>query len=70
MIWNKVDLVLASKQRTEVFILAKENRTIKEIEGKAEETKNVKRILKDLKKQGLIKINKEKIKLTKTGKKH
>jgi len=69
MIWDKVGFVLASKQRTEVFLLAKENRTTKEIESKAKETKNVKRILKDLKKQGLIEINKEKIELTKTGRK-
>jgi hypothetical protein len=47
MIWNKVSFVLASKQRTEVFRLAIENQTIEEIESKAKETKNVKRILKD-----------------------
>jgi predicted methyltransferase len=68
MIWNKVGFVLASKQRTEVFRLAIENQTIEEIEGKAKETKNVVRILKDFEREGLIKIEKEKIKLTKLGK--
>jgi predicted methyltransferase len=68
MIWNKVGFVLASKQRTEVFRLAIENQTIKEIESKVKETKNVKRILKDFEREGLIKIEKEKIELTKLGK--
>jgi predicted methyltransferase len=68
MIWNKVGFVLASKQRTEVFRLAIENQTIEEIESRAKETKNVKRILKDFEREGLIKIEKEKIKLTNLGK--
>jgi predicted methyltransferase len=68
MIWNKVGFVLASKQRTEVFRLAIENQTIEEIESKAKETKNVKRILKDFECEGLIKIEKGKIKLTNLGK--
>jgi len=68
MIWNKVGFVLASKQRTEVFRLAIENQTIEEIKSKVKETKNVKRILKDFEREGLIKIEKEKIKLTKLGK--
>jgi len=68
MIWNKVGFVLASKQRTEVFHLAIENQTIEEIESKAKETKNIKRILKDFEREGLIKIEKEKIELTKLGK--
>ena len=68
MIWNKVGFVLASRQRIEVFRLAIENQTIEEIESKARETKNIKRILKDFEREGLIKIEKEKIKLTKLGK--
>jgi predicted methyltransferase len=68
MIWNKVGFVLASRQRTEVFRLAIENQTIEEIESKARETKNIKRILKDFEREGLIKIEKEKIKLTNLGK--
>jgi len=68
MIWNKLGFVLASKQRTEVFRLAIESQTIEEIESKAKETKNIKRILKDFEREGLIKIEKEKIKLTKLGK--
>jgi len=68
MIWDKVGFVLASKQRTEVFRLAIENQTIEEIESKVRETKNVKRILKDFEREGLIKIEKEKIELTELGK--
>ena len=68
MIWDKVGFVLASKQRTEVFRLAIENQTIEEIESKAKETKNIKRILKDFEREGLIKIEKEKIELTNLGK--
>jgi predicted methyltransferase len=68
MIWNKVGFVLASKQRTEIFRLVIENQTIGEIESKAKETKNVKRILKDFEREGLIKIEKGKIKLTNLGK--
>jgi predicted methyltransferase len=68
MIWNKVGFVLASKQRTEVFRLAIENQTIEEIKSKAKETKNIKRILRDFEREGLIKIEKEKIELTKLGK--
>jgi predicted methyltransferase len=68
MIWNKVGFVLASKQRTEVSSLAIENQTIEEIESKVKETKNVKRILKDFECEGLIKIEKGKIELTKLGK--
>ena len=68
MIWNKVGFVLASRQRTEVFRLAIENQTIEEIKSKVKETKNVERILKDFECEGLIKIEKEKIKLTKLGK--
>jgi len=68
MIWDKVGFVLASKQRTEVFRLAIKNQTIEEIESKAKETKNVERILKDFEREGLIKIEKEKIKLTNLGK--
>jgi predicted methyltransferase len=67
MIWNKVGFVLASKQRTEVSSLAIENQTIEEIESKVKETKNVKRILKDFECEGLIKIEKGKIELTKLG---
>jgi predicted methyltransferase len=67
MIWDKVGFVLASKQRTEVFRLAIENQTIEEIESKAKETKNVKRILKDFEREGLIKMEKGKIKLTNLG---
>jgi hypothetical protein len=40
MIWNKIGFVLASKQRTEVFRLAIENQTIKEIH-KINEGKNI-----------------------------
>jgi predicted methyltransferase len=68
MIWNKVGFVLASKQRTEIFRLAIENQTIEEIESKARETKNVERILKDFEREGLIKIEKGKVKITKLGK--
>jgi len=68
MVWDKIGFVLASKQRTEVFRLAIENQTIEEIESKAKETKNVKRILKDFEREGLIKIEKGKIELTKLGK--
>jgi len=68
MVWDKVGFVLASKQRIEVFRLAIENQIIKEIESKAKNTKNVKRILKDFEREGLIKIEKGKIELTKLGK--
>jgi hypothetical protein len=56
MIWDKVGFVLASTQRQEIFKLIKECKVIKEIESKAKITKNVKRILKDFEKEGLIKI--------------
>jgi predicted methyltransferase len=68
MIWNKVGFILASRQRIEVFRLAIESQTIEEIESKARETKNIKRILKDFEHEGLIKIEKGKIKLTNLGK--
>jgi predicted transcriptional regulator len=70
MIWNKVGFVLASTQRREVFNLIKGCRTIDEIELKVRITTftGVKRILKDFEKEGLIKIDGNKIQLTKMGK--
>jgi len=70
MNWNKVGFVLASKQRTELFLLTKECKTVDEIELKVRITSftGVKRILKDFEKEGLIKIEENKIELTKLGK--
>jgi len=68
MIWDKAGFVLASKQRQEIFKLIEECKTIKEVESKAKITKNVKRILKDFEKEGLIKIENGKIELTEIGK--
>jgi predicted transcriptional regulator len=61
---------LASKQRREVLNLLKECRTIDEIELKVRITAftGVKRILKDFEKEGLIKIEGNKVELTKIGK--
>jgi predicted transcriptional regulator len=71
MIWDKVGFVLASKQRREVFNLLKECRTIDEIELKVRITTftGVKRILKDFEKEGLVRINGNKVELTEEGKK-
>ena len=70
MIWDKVGFVSASKQRREVFILLREFGTIDEVELKVRITAftGVKRILKDFEKEGLIKIEGNKIELTKMGK--
>jgi predicted methyltransferase len=69
MIWNKVGFVLSSKQRTEVFQLVQQFNDIDQIELKVRTTSfnGVKRILKDFEKEGLIKIEGNKVKLTKLG---
>jgi predicted methyltransferase len=69
MIWNKVGFVLSSKQRTEVFQLVQQFNDIDQIELKVRITSfnGVKRILKDFEKEGLIKIEGNKVKLTKLG---
>jgi predicted methyltransferase len=69
MVWNKVGFVLASKQRTEVFQLIQQFNDIDQIELKVRITSfnGVKRILKDFEKEGLIKIEGNKVKLTKLG---
>jgi predicted transcriptional regulator len=69
MIWEKVGFVLASKQRREVFSLLKECGTIDEVELKVRITAFtvVKMILMDFEKEGLIKIEGNKIELTKMG---
>jgi predicted methyltransferase len=71
MIWDKVGFVLASRQRREVFSLLKECGTIDEVELKVRITAftGVKRILENFEKEGLIKIEENKIELTKLGKK-
>jgi predicted methyltransferase len=68
-VWNKIGFILASIQRTEVFrlIIHNQNQKIDEIEKKAKKTKNVWRILKDFEKEGLVKISKDRIELTRTG---
>jgi predicted transcriptional regulator len=68
-VWNKIGFILASSQRTEVFrlIIHNQNQKIDEIEKKAKKTKNVRRILKDFDNEGIVKINKDRIKLSKTG---
>jgi predicted transcriptional regulator len=69
MIWNKVGFVLSSRQRTEVFILAKNCETIDEIEMEVRVTSftGVKRILKDFEKEGLVKVKENRVELTKKG---
>jgi predicted transcriptional regulator len=69
MIWDKLGFVLSSKQRTEVFILAKHCKTIDEIELKVRITSftGVKRILKEFVKKGLIRINAGNVELTEMG---
>jgi predicted transcriptional regulator len=71
MIWNKVGFVLSSRQRSEVFILVKNCETIDEIEMKVRVTSftGVKRILKDFEREGLIRINGNRVELTEEGKK-
>ena len=71
MIWDKVGFVLASKQRREVLSLLQQCKTIDEVELKVRITAftGVKRILKDFEKEGLIKIEGNKVELTKIGKK-
>ena len=71
MIWNKVGFVISSKQRTEVFLLTKECKTIDEIELKVRITyfTGVKRILKDFEREGLIRTNGNRIRLQEEGKK-
>lgn len=68
-VWNKIGFILASRQRTEVFrlIIHNKNQKIDGIEKKAKKTKNVRRILKDFEKEGIVKISKDRIKLSKTG---
>jgi predicted transcriptional regulator len=70
MIWDKVGFVLASKQRREVLSLLQQCKTIDEIELKVRITAftGVKRILRDFEKEGLIKIEGNKIELTEEGK--
>jgi predicted methyltransferase len=69
MVWNKVGFVLSSKQRTEVFQLIQQFNDKDQIELKVRITsfRGVKRILKDFEKEGLIKIEGNKVKLTKLG---
>jgi len=69
MIWNKVGFVISSKQRTEVFLLTKECKTINEIELKVRITSftGVKRILKDFEKEGLVRVQENRVELTKEG---
>ena len=70
MIWDKFGFVLTSRQRREVFSLLKECGTIDEVELKVRITAftGVKRILMDFEKKGLIRIEGNKIELTKLGK--
>jgi predicted transcriptional regulator len=69
--WDKVGFVLSSKQRTEVFLLAKKCKTVDEIESKVRITSftGVKRILKDFEKEGLVRIEGNRVELTEEGRK-
>jgi predicted methyltransferase len=67
MIWNKVGFVIASQQRQEIFRLILECKSVKEIESKARITKNVRRMLRDFEREGLIKVKNEKIEITEIG---
>jgi len=71
MIWNKVGFVVASRQRTEVFLLLKECSNIEEIKQKVKQTSvnGVERILKDFAKEGLVVLDNSNVKLTELGKK-
>jgi predicted transcriptional regulator len=62
---------LASRQRREVFSLLKECETIDEVEPKVRITAftGVKRTLKDFEKEGLVRINGNKVELIEEGKK-
>uniref|UniRef100_A0A7V4KEY9 Transcriptional regulator n=1 Tax=Fervidobacterium pennivorans TaxID=93466 RepID=A0A7V4KEY9_FERPE len=70
MIWNKVGFVVASRQRTEVFLLLKECSNVEEIKQRVKQTSanGVKRILKDFAKEGLVVFDDSNVRLTELGK--
>lgn len=70
MIWNKVGFVVASRQRTEVFLLLRECSNVEEIKQRVKQTSanGVKRILKDFTKEGLIVLDNSNVRLTDLGK--